>query len=97
MVLHPAPGIVINGNTVIGENVTRMVGNCIGGLKKLKPVDLVLGNNVSLETNVVILGPVRIGYNVKVDAGAVVIKDAPDHAVPVDVPAVNIAVPGNQS
>lgn len=90
LILHPSLGIVINGNSIIGENLLLTGGNCIGGRKKLHPGDLVLGNNVSLGANAVILGPVHIGNNVNIGAGAVVITDAPDNAIMVGVPAKNI-------
>lgn len=91
IVLHPTLGIVISGHATIGENLTLTGGNCIGGRKILKPNDLLIGNNVSLGANAVILGPVHIGNNVKIGAGAVVVTDAPDGAVMVGIPAVNIA------
>lgn len=89
IVLHPSLGVVINGNAIIGENLTLTGGNCIGGRFKLKPGDLVLGNNISLGANAVILGPIKLGDNIQIGAGAVVIDDAPDSSILVGVPAIN--------
>ena len=90
LILHPSIGVVINGSAKIGENLTLTGGNCLGARKKLYPGDFIIGNNVSFGANAVALGPVIIGNYVNIGAGAVVIKDAPDNAVLVGVPAVNI-------
>jgi serine O-acetyltransferase len=90
MVLHPALGIVVSGYTVAGTGLLLTGGNCIGIRKKTEVGDLVLGNNVHLGANAVILGPVHIADNVRIGAGAVVINDAPANAVLVGVPASQI-------
>ena len=46
-----------------------------------------IGNNVSLGANVTIIGPVHVGNNVTVAAGAVVVKDVPDNCIVAGVPA----------
>ena len=45
------------------------------------------GNNCYISTGVTILGPVNIGNNVTIAAGAVVINDIPDNCVVGGVPA----------
>lgn len=50
-----------------------------------KPI--VVGNNVYIGNNVIILPGVTIGNNVVIGAGAVVSKDIPDNSVAVGVPA----------
>ena len=56
-----------------------------------KPIDkysdIVVGDNVYISTGVTILGPVTIGNNVTIGAGAVVVKDIPDNCVVAGVPA----------
>ena len=47
----------------------------------------VIGNNVSLGANVVIIGDVKIGNNVVIGAGSVVVKDIPDNSIAVGNPA----------
>ena len=42
---------------------------------------------VSLGAHVTIIGPVRVGNNVTIGAGSVVVKDIPDNAVVVGNPA----------
>jgi serine O-acetyltransferase len=83
-ILHGNLGIVVSGHAVIGQNLTLTGGNCIG---ERKPGEIVVGDNVSLGANAVILGPIRIGSHVQIGAGAVVVKDAEDHSILVGVPA----------
>ena len=45
-----------------------------------------LGDNVDVGANVVVIGGVRIGNNVKIGAGSVVTKDIPDNCTVVGVP-----------
>ena len=52
----------------------------------------VIGNNVSIGCHVCIIGPVRIGNNVIVGAGSVVIKDVPDNCVVAGNPAKIIKI-----
>jgi serine O-acetyltransferase len=86
-VLHPSLGVVVSAHTIAGEQLILTGGNCIGGRRPLRRGDLVLGNNVTLGANAVVLGPVRIGSRVVVGAGAVVIESCGDNTVLVGVPA----------
>ncbi len=54
-------------------------------LEITKPI--VVGNNVYIGNNVVLLPGVNIGNNVIIGAGAIVSKDIPDNSVAVGVPA----------
>lgn len=47
----------------------------------------VIGNNVHLGPNVVIIGKITIGNNVVVGAGSVVVKDVPDNVIVAGNPA----------
>jgi len=87
--------VVIYGGTVkFGENVKIGYGvkiisaSSIKGRKEssiAKPI--IIGNNVEIGSNAVILPGVTIGDNVTIGAGAVVNKDIPDGSVAVGVPA----------
>jgi len=72
----------------IGNNCT-VLPNVLFGKKSpdINPPDIYVGNDVYISTNVTILGPIRIGNNVTIGAGAVVNKDVPDNAVVAGVPA----------
>lgn len=83
------PGFIrIDRFVHIGENATILPMVLFG--KKSPGIDnpdIYVGNNVYVSTGVTILGPVKIGNNVTVGAGAVVTKDIPDNAVVGGVPA----------
>ena len=47
----------------------------------------IIGDNVSLMANVTVAGKIRIGNNVTIGAGAVVLRDIPDNCLAAGVPA----------
>lgn len=53
---------------------------------------IVIGDNCYISTGVTVLGPVKIGSNVTIGAGAVVNKDIPDNAIVAGVPAKIIKI-----
>ncbi len=86
---HPL-GIVIHKDTIIGKNCTILQNVTIGKGKynSLTGRDVpVIGNNVAIAANAVILGGVTIADNAFIGAGAVVVKDVPQSAVVVGNPA----------
>jgi len=74
-------------NCVVLPNV--LLGKARSNDKKF---DIEIGDNCYISTGVTILGPVRIGNNVTIGAGAVVTKDVPDNAVVAGVPAKIIRI-----
>ncbi len=64
---------------------TLLFRSVVPDLEITKPI--VLGDNVYLGNNVIILPGVTIGNNVVIGAGSVVAKDIPDNSVAVGVPA----------
>ncbi|ROR73923.1 serine O-acetyltransferase EpsC [Bogoriella caseilytica] len=87
-------GVVIGETAVVGEDVVLFHGTTLGGVSmsrgKRHPT---VGDRVVIGAGAKVLGPVRIGEDAKVGANAVVVKDVPDGAVAVGVPATlrNIA------
>lgn len=89
-------GIVIHGNTTIGDK-TIVRQNCTLGIKDLKFVDQapIIGRNVSIGAGAVILGKVIVGDGAAIGANAVVLEDVPAGWIAVGVPAV--AKPNNKN
>lgn len=74
---HPY-SITITKNTTIGENCYILQNITIGGANE--PIKIIIGNNVSIGANSVILGgEIKIGNNVKIGAMSFVNKDIPDN------------------
>ena len=82
-------GIVIGETTTIGDNCTIYHGVTLGGTGKDKfKRHPDLGCNVVVGCGAKVLGPIKIGNNVKIGANAVVLKDIPDNSTVVGVPGV---------
>jgi serine O-acetyltransferase len=80
-------GVVIGETTEIGDDVLLYQGVTLGGTGgekgKRHPT---LGNRVVVGTGAKILGNIRLGDNVKVGAGSVVVHHVPDNSTVVGVP-----------
>lgn len=87
LVLHPDLGVVVSGHAVVGANLVMTGGNCLGERAGADGTEYVIGDDVTLGANAVVVGPVKIGDRVTIGAGAVVVDEAPDGAVLVGVPA----------
>jgi putative colanic acid biosynthesis acetyltransferase WcaB len=82
--------LVINDRTLIGRNVHVRHCTTIGCVKMpdgSQGKSPVIGDNVEIGANSVILGGITIGDNAKIGAGSVVIHDIPANAVAVGNPA----------
>ena len=77
----------IGHNSHIGKNCTILPNVLIGRKEPGLKADVFIGDNCYISTGVTILGPVKIGNNVTIGAGAVVNKDFPDNCVVGGVPA----------
>ena len=80
-------GIVIGETATIGDNCTIYHGVTLGGTgkdKNKRHPDL--GDNVIVGCGAKILGPIKIGNNVKIGANAVVLKDIADNNTVIGVP-----------
>lgn len=82
-----ATGVVIGETTEIGDDVSIYQGVTLGGVStdkgKRHPT---IGNHVVVGCNASVLGAIRIGNNVRIGAGSVVLKDVPDDCTVVGVP-----------
>jgi len=69
-------GIVIGETTVIGDNCTIYHSVTLGGTgKDTGKRHPTIGNNVIIGTGAKVLGPINIADDVKIGAGAIVLKD----------------------
>ena len=81
-------GVVIGETTEIGDNCTIYQGVTLGGTgKDSGKRHPTLGNNVMVGAGAKVLGPVELGDNSKIAAGAVVLRDIPENSTAVGIPA----------
>lgn len=71
---------------VIGENCTILPMVLCGKKRPGIEGKIIIGKNCYISTGVTILGPVNIGDNVTIGAGAVITKDIPDNVTVAGVP-----------
>ncbi len=81
-------GIVIGETAIIGDDCTLYHGVTLGGTSwnkgKRHPT---LENGVVIGAGAKVLGPITIGKNAKIGSNAVVVKDVPENATAVGIPA----------
>lgn len=81
-------GVVIGETAEVGEDVTIFHGTTLGGTSMSKGKrHPTVRNRVIIGAGAKVLGPILIGDGVKIGANAVVVKDVPDEAVAVGIPA----------
>ncbi|MDA0237176.1 MAG: serine O-acetyltransferase [Proteobacteria bacterium] len=81
-------GVVIGETSIIGDDCTLYHGVTLGGTTwdkgKRHPT---LGDGVVIGAGAKVLGPVTIGANAKVGSNAVVVRDVPNGATAIGIPA----------
>ncbi len=88
-------GVVIGETSEIGDNVTIYHAVTLGGSspsidserqrhEKRHPT---IGDDVVIGSGAQIIGPVKVGKNARIAANAVVVKDVPENATMVGIPA----------
>lgn len=87
---------VINQHAKIGRNFTMFNGCTVGSTFGRNSGVPIIGDNVLMCSGSKIIGRVTIGNNVVVGAGAIVVKDIPDNAVVVGIPAKIINYNGSE-
>lgn len=90
-------GVVIGETTVIGDDVTLYQGVTLGGTgKQGGKRHPTVGNRVIVGTGAQVLGPLVIGDDAKIGAGAIVIKDVPAQTTVVGNPGRPVAISGRR-
>lgn len=80
-------GVVIGETSEVGDYVTLYQGVTLGGTGKEKGKrHPTIGRNVVIAAGAKVLGPITVGDDSKVGAGAVVIRDVPPRCTVVGVP-----------
>ena len=80
-------GVVIGETTEIGDDCLLYQGVTLGGTGNEKGKrHPTLGNRVVAGTGAKVLGSIRIGDDVKIGAGSVVVHSVPDHSTVVGIP-----------
>jgi putative colanic acid biosynthesis acetyltransferase WcaB len=88
--LHHAHSLVINSQTIIGDNCILRHCTTIGNKTTADGTSSgcpQIGNHVEIGCNVVILGEIKIGDHAIIGAGSVVIKDVPSGTIVAGNPA----------
>ena len=85
-------GIVIHGNSEIGDDSILRQGCTLGNKSLDRPHDAPkLGKRVNVGAGAKILGAVTVGDDAIIGANSVVLKDVPTSMIAVGLPAMNIA------
>lgn len=93
--LQHGVALVVNHETTIGSNCILRHSTTIGNKKYADgrcSASPIIGDNVEIGSNVVILGPIKVGDNAIIGAGSVVVKDIPARTVVAGNPAKVIRV-----
>ncbi|MCK7589530.1 hypothetical protein M0G43_02980 [Subsaxibacter sp. CAU 1640] len=90
LIIHHGRAIVLNKNTVLGNNVTIKHNTTIGNKEDFEGADLgspVIGDNVIIGPHSIIIGPICIGDNAIIGAGSVVVKNVEPSTIVAGNPA----------
>jgi serine O-acetyltransferase len=91
-------GVVIGETTQIGENCVLFHNVTLGGTGKHKGKrHPTIGDNVMIGTGAIILGPVRVGNNVRIGANTfILMRDVPDNTTVAGTPGRIVKMNGQQ-
>lgn len=78
--------IVVNPDAIIGDNFNIAQGCLIGNAQGKRKGTPIIGDNVVMGANSIIIGGVKIGNNVLIAPGAFVNFDVPDNAIVIGNP-----------
>lgn len=98
LVIDHGMGIVIGETAEVGDDCLIYHGVTLGGTGKDQGKrHPTIGNNVLLSTGSKVLGPFKVGDGARIAANAVVLKEIPENATAVGVPARVVRIAGEKS
>ena len=98
LVIDHGMGIVIGETAEIGDDCLLYHGVTLGGTGKDQGKrHPTIGNNVLLSTGSKVLGPFKVGDGARIAANAVVLKEIPENATAVGVPARVVRIAGEKT
>ena len=90
-------GVVIGETAEIGDDCLLYQGVTLGGTgKDVGKRHPTLGNNVMVGSGAKVLGPFKVGNNVRIAANSVVLREVPDNATVVGVPGRVVRISGEK-
>ena len=98
LVIDHGMGIVIGETAEVGDDCLIYLGVTLGGTGKDQGKrHPTIGNNVLLSTGSKVLGPFKVGDGARIAANAVVLKEIPENATAVGVPARVVRIAGEKT
>ena len=98
LVIDHGMGIVIGETAEVGDDCLIYHGVTLGGTGKDQGKrHPTIGNNVLLSTGSKVLGPFKVGDGARIAANAVVLKEIPENAPAVGVPARVVRIAGEKT
>ena len=98
LVIDHGMGIVIGETAEIGDDCLLYHGVTLGGTGKDQGKrHPTIGNNVLVSTGAKVLGPFKVGAGARIAANAVVLKEIPENATAVGVPARVVRIAGEKT
>ena len=98
LVIDHGMGIVIGETAEVGDDCLIYHGVTLGGTGKDQGTrHPTIGNNVLLSTGSKVLGPFKVGDGARIAANAVVLKEIPENATAVGVPARVVRIAGEKT
>lgn len=95
LVIDHGMGIVIGETAEIGDDCLIYHGVTLGGTGKDQGKrHPTIGNNVLISTGAKVLGPFKVGDGARIAANAVVLREVPENATAVGIPAQVVRIAG---
>ena len=95
LVIDHGMGIVIGETAEIGDDCLLYHGVTLGGTGKDQGKrHPTIGNNVMISSGAKVLGPFKVGDNARIASNAVVLREVPENATAVGIPAQIVRIAG---